>query len=112
VLETCNTGGTAWTSAQSCANGCSLGGCMDQDLVIDGVTTTLEGDLEYANSVIIRSQGQLRVGPSGWLKLTAKTITVEANTTINANDLGDDARGDSLASTLRSLTTVCHDAAP
>ncbi|MBI3180512.1 MAG: hypothetical protein HYZ27_12685, partial [Deltaproteobacteria bacterium] len=94
VPETCNSGGTAWTAAQSCANGCYLGGCMDQDLIIDGVTTTLEGDLKYSNNVIIRNQGQLRVGPTGRLKLTAKNITVEANTTINANDLGDDTRGE------------------
>lgn len=93
VPETCNMAGNGWTAAMSCSNGCYLGDCVQADLIIDGVTTTLEGDLKYSNSVIIRNQGQLRVGPSGQLKIRARTITVEANTTINANDVGDNTAG-------------------
>jgi hypothetical protein len=93
VPETCNAGGSAWVAGMTCANECYRGACTQNDLVIDGTTQTLEGDLKYSNSVVIRNQGQLRVGPSGVLRLRARTITVESNTTINANDLGNDARG-------------------
>ena len=93
VPETCNAGGSAWVAAQSCAYECYNGDCTQNDLVIDGTTQTLEGDLKFSNSVTIRNQGQLRVGPSGTLKIRARTITVESNTTINANDLGVDQRG-------------------
>ena len=99
VPETCNTGGTAWTAATSCMYECYQGACTQNDLVVDGTTVTLEGDLKYSNSVLIRNNGQLRVGPSGVLKLRARTVTVDANTTINANDLGDDTRGAGAPST-------------
>ena len=102
--EVCNAQGTGWTAMSSCMNGCYLGDCVDADLIIDGVTTTLEGDHKYANSVIIRNQGQLRVGPSGVLKIRARTISVESNTTINANDLGDDTRGEGVVSQSQSCT--------
>ncbi|MCU0695820.1 MAG: carboxypeptidase-like regulatory domain-containing protein [Myxococcaceae bacterium] len=93
VPETCNSAGSAWVAGMTCANECYRGECTQNDLVIDGTTQTLEGDLKYSNSVVIRNQGQLRVGPSGILRLRARTITVESNTTINANDLGNDSRG-------------------
>jgi hypothetical protein len=93
VPETCNPAGSAWVAGMTCANECYRGECTQNDLVIDGTTQTLEGDLKYSNSVVIRNQGQLRVGASGVLRLRARTITVESNTTINANDLGDDTRG-------------------
>jgi hypothetical protein len=94
VPETCNVGGSAWVAAQSCMNECYNGECTQNDLVIDGTTQTLEGDLKFSNNVIIRNQGQLRVGPSGVLKLRARTITIESNTTINANDQGTETRGE------------------
>lgn len=91
--ETCNAGGTAWTAATSCANGCYLGDCMQADLIVDGVTTTLEGDLSFKNDVIVRNGGSLKVGPSGVLKLRARTISIDAASNLNANDVGDDTRG-------------------
>ncbi|MDP3235117.1 MAG: carboxypeptidase regulatory-like domain-containing protein [Myxococcales bacterium] len=94
VPETCNAGGSAWVAAQSCMNECYNGECTQNDLVIDGTTQTLEGDLKFSNSVTIRNQGQLRVGPSGVLRLRARSITIESNTTINANDLGTETRGE------------------
>lgn len=72
---------------------CYNGDCTQNDLLIDGTTQTLEGDLKFSNNVTIRNQGQLRVGPTGILKIRARSITVESNTTINANDLGVDTRG-------------------
>lgn len=93
VPETCNSAGSAWVAAQTCANECYLGDCTQTDLIIDGTTETLEGDRKYSGNVIIRNQGQLRVGPTGTLRLRARTITVESNTTINANDRGLNTRG-------------------
>ncbi|MCA3012130.1 MAG: carboxypeptidase regulatory-like domain-containing protein, partial [Myxococcaceae bacterium] len=94
VPETCNTAGSAWVAAQSCMNECYNGECTQNDLIIDGTTQTLEGDLKFSNSVVIRNLGQLRVGPTGMLKLRARTITIDSNTTINANDQGTDTRGE------------------
>ena len=93
VPETCNSGGTGWTAATSCMYECYQGACTQNDLIVDGTTVPLEGDLKFSNSVIIRNNGQLRVGPSGILKIRARTITIDANTTLNANDLGDETRG-------------------
>lgn len=93
VPETCNAAGTGWTASANCAQGCYLGDCMAADLVIDGVPQTLEGDLSYANSVVIKNGGQLRVGPSGILRIRAKTITVDGASNINGNDVGDETRG-------------------
>ncbi len=91
--ETCNAAGTGWTASAACANGCYLGDCMQADLIVDGVTTTLEGDLSYKNDVIIRNGGSLKVGPTGVLKIRARTITVDGASNINANDVGQDTRG-------------------
>ncbi len=99
VPETCNPAGSAWVAAQSCMYECYRGDCTQNDLVIDGTTQTLEGDLKFSNNVTIRNQGQLRVGPTGLLKIRARSITVESNTTINANDLGVDTRGQGSAVT-------------
>ncbi len=91
--ETCNAAGNGWTSSTSCANGCYLGDCMQADLIVDGVTTTLEGDLAYKNDVIIRNGGSLKVGPSGVLKIRARNITIDGASNVNANDVGDETRG-------------------
>ncbi|MBX7099331.1 MAG: hypothetical protein K1X89_16580 [Myxococcaceae bacterium] len=86
--EVCNAQGSGWTASTTCASGCYLGDCMQADLVIDGVTQTLEGDLAFANGVVVKNGGQLKVGPSGVLKLKAKTIVVDAASNINANAVG------------------------
>ncbi len=88
IPETCSAGGTAWTAASSCANGCYLGACMDASLTVDGVTTTLDGDLSYSTDVIIKNGGSLKVGPSGVLKIHARNITIDAASNINGNDVG------------------------
>jgi len=93
VPETCNAAGTGWTAAASCTQGCYLGDCMSADLLITGVTQTMEGDLAYANSVVINNGGSLRVGPTGILKIRAKTITIDGASNINGNDVGEDTRG-------------------
>lgn len=108
VPETCNPAGSAWVAAQSCMYECYQGECTQNDLVIDGTTQTLEGDLKFSNNVTIRNQGQLRVGPSGTLKIRARTITVESNTTINANDLGIETRGQGNSSTSASCYNSCN----
>ncbi len=103
--EVCNAAGTGWTQMQACANGCYQGACMLADLVIDGVTQTLEGDLAYSNSVVVKNGGQLKVGPSGWLKLHAKTISVlDSASNINANQVGD---GGSFPSTTTYVYSYC-----
>ncbi len=105
--EVCNTAGTGWSQMQACANGCYLGDCMQADLVIDGVTQTLEGDHAYANSVVVKNGGQLQVGPSGWLKLRAKTISVlDSASNINANQVGD---GGSFPTTQVYIYSYCYD---
>jgi hypothetical protein len=80
--------GTAWTAGSACPNGCYLGTCMQSDLTVDGVTQTLEGDLSFANDVVIKNGGSLKVGPSGQLKIHAQHITIDAASNINANDIG------------------------
>src|SRR5262249_7319301 len=87
--ETCNTAGNAWTAGSACANGCWLGDCMQADLVVDGVTQTLEGDLAFKDDVVIKNGGSLKVGPSGVLKIHASHLSIDAASNINANDLGD-----------------------
>jgi hypothetical protein len=97
TVETCTDGGTSWAvaplpdaGAPQCANGCYQGSCMDADLVIDGVTRTLEGDLAFRNSVVIKNGGQLKVGPSGQLSIKAKTISVmDSASQVNANGVGN-----------------------
>jgi len=91
--ETCNAGGTGWTAAAACANGCYRGDCMQADLIVDGVTTTLEGDLAFQNDVIVRNGGSLKVGPSGVLKIRARNISIDGASNINANDVGQETRG-------------------
>ncbi|MBL8951150.1 MAG: carboxypeptidase regulatory-like domain-containing protein [Myxococcaceae bacterium] len=93
VPETCATGGASWTAATACPNGCYLGECMEADLVVDGVTTTLEGDLSFKNDVIVRNGGSIKVGPTGVLKVRARNITIDAASNINANDVGNESRG-------------------
>lgn len=96
-VETCTDGGVSWAAAPlpdagspMCANGCYKGDCMEADLVIDGITKTMEGDFSYKNSVIIKNGGQLKVGPSGQLQIKAKTITVaDSASQVNANGVGD-----------------------
>lgn len=105
--ETCNAGGTAWTAATSCANGCYLGDCMQADLIVDGVTTTLEGDLSFKNDVIVRNGGSLKVGPSGVLKIRARNVTIDAASNINATDVGDETRGQGSSQTLSCYYGSC-----
>lgn len=92
VPEVCAAGGAGWTASTTCAQGCFQGACMAADLVVDGITTTLEGELAYANGVVVKNGGQLKVGPSGVLKIRAKTITVDAASNINANSVGQETR--------------------
>jgi hypothetical protein len=92
VPEVCNAAGTAWTASQSCATSCYRGDCTQADLLVDGTTVTLEGDLKYQNSVIVRNGGSIKVGPSGILKIQANTINIDGASNINANDVGDETR--------------------
>jgi len=87
---------------------CHRGDRTQNDLVIDGTTQTLEGDLKFSNNVTIRNQGQLRVGPTGVLRIRARSITVESNTTINANDLGVHTRGAGSSATSASCYSSCN----
>lgn len=103
--EACNAGGTGWTASTACATDCYLGACIQADLVIDGVTQVLEGDQKFQNAVVIKNGGQLKVGPTGQLKLQAGSIHVDAASNINADGVGDG---------LPQTTTVqayshCHD---
>lgn len=93
IPETCNMNGTGWTAASSCPNGCYQGACMQADLIIDGVTQTLEGDLAVKNDIVIKNGGSLKVGPSGVLKLKARNITIDAASNINGNDVGQETAG-------------------
>jgi hypothetical protein len=91
--ETCNMAGTAWTAGTACPNGCWLGACMQADLVVDGVTQTLEGDLAFKNDVVIKNGGSLKVGATGQLIIHASHITIDAASNINGNDVGTETRG-------------------
>lgn len=91
VPETCNAGGTSWTAAAACATDCYLGDCIAADLVVDGVTKVLEGDLKFQNSVVVKNGGQLKVGPSGQLTIQAATISIDAASNISADGVGDGA---------------------
>lgn len=96
-VETCTDGGVAWAAlplpdagSPSCANGCYHGDCMEADLIIDGITKTMDGDFSYQNSVVIKNGGQLKVGLSGQLQIHAKTISVmDSASQVNANGVGD-----------------------
>src|SRR5690606_20466900 len=76
-----------------CTNGCYQGDCVQADLVIDGVTQTLEGDLVLSNSLVVRNGGQIVVGPSGRLKIRAKTVSIDGASSVVANAVGEDTRG-------------------
>jgi hypothetical protein len=91
--EACNATGTAWTAGTACPNGCYLGDCMQADLLVDGVTTTLEGDLAFKNDVVVKNGGSLKVGPTGVLKIRARSISIDSASNLNANDVGDETRG-------------------
>ena len=80
---------------------------MEADLLVDGVTKTLEGDLAFKNSVIVRNGGQLKVGPSGVLKIRAKRIeVVDAASQINANNSGRPKRTDSFCTGFSTAMTA------
>jgi hypothetical protein len=85
--ETC-TGGT-WSAAPACTNACFGGNCLDADLIVDGVERILEGDQRFTNSVIVRNGGSIKVGPTGQLRLKAKSVLIDAASNINANGVGD-----------------------
>lgn len=91
--EVCNSTGTGWTATQSCQTSCHKGDCIPADLIIDGVTQTLEGEIVLQNSFIVRNGGQVVVGPSGALKVKAKTISIDAASSIVANNVGDETIG-------------------
>jgi hypothetical protein len=91
VPEACE--GAAWTQGAACPSGCDRGDCVLSDLVVDGVTQTLEGDLTVQNDVVIKNGGSLRVGPSGSLKIHARNVTIDPGSNLSADDLGDDPRG-------------------
>lgn len=110
-VETCSDGGVSWQSrplpdagSASCANGCYQGDCMEADLIVDGVTKVLEGDLSFKNSVVIRNGGQLKVGPSGQLSIKAKSISVQDSASqLNANGVGND-----MQTTKVSVYSYCY----
>lgn len=112
TVETCSDGGTSWmvsalpdAGSPQCSNGCYQGGCMEADLVIDGITRTLEGDFSFKNSVVIKNGGQLKVGPSGQLRIKAKTISVmDSASQVNANGVGDKPG----SATSVSVYSHCH----
>lgn len=85
--ETC-TGG-AWVAAPACGNACFAGNCLEADLIVDGVERVLEGDQRFTNSVIVRNGGSIKVGPTGQLRLKAKSVLIDAASNINANGVGD-----------------------
>lgn len=103
VPETCN--GTAWSGATACATDCYQGACIQADLVIDGVTQVMEGDHKFQNSVVIKNGGQLKVGPTGELKLQAASIHVDAASNINADGVGDGVA----PTTAVQVYSHCHD---
>jgi Carboxypeptidase regulatory-like domain len=103
--ESCNAGGTGWSSGTQCATDCYLGACIQADLIIDGTTQVLEGDLKFQNSVVIKNGGQLKVGPTGELKLQAASIHVDASSNINADNVGDGVAG----TTTVQVYSHCHD---
>ena len=115
TVETCTDGGLSWAASAlpdagsaSCTNGCYRGGCMEADLIIDGLTRTMEGDYSFKNSVVIKNGGQLKVGPSGQLQLHARTISVaDSASQVNANGVGDLA-GSSCASACEPPTPRCR----
>lgn len=91
--ETCNAGGTGWAAGTGCTTSCYKGACVEVDLVIDGITKTLEGELVFQNGVVVKNGGQIKVGSTGKLLLRAKTVSIDAASSIVASGTGDDTRG-------------------
>jgi hypothetical protein len=104
--ETCNAGGTGWTAGTACSTDCYQGACIAADLIVDGVTQVLEGDLKFQNSVIVRNGGQIKVGPTGELKIQAASIHVDADSNINADGVGGSA---TVQPTPVQVYSHCHD---
>jgi hypothetical protein len=67
-------------------------GNPNKTLVIDGTTTALGGSVSY-DYVIIKNGGQLQVNGTGWLNLTAKNVTVDSTSWINATLVGGNGGG-------------------
>lgn len=92
VAETCVDADGGWAPAAPCDAGCVAGGCL-VDLLVDGTTLTMEGIHTYRH-LRVTDGGSIRLGASGVLELRAATIVVDPGGTINADDLGDDQRGE------------------
>jgi hypothetical protein len=98
--ETCNSGGTGWNTGTTCSTTCWAGACIDADLIVDGITVTMDGEHHYQNGVIVRNGGQIHVGASGALVLRARTVSVDAASTIIATGVGTGAH--------RNAYATCH----
>jgi len=84
-VDTCNSAGSAWTlDTTSCTTGCLDGTCLEPDLVVDGVSVTMDGDHHYPNSVLLKNGGSIQVGTTGYLGLYAPTIDVQVASSITA----------------------------
>lgn len=92
VPETCSAA-SVWSAGVTCTSGCWLGECVQPDLVIEGRTVTLSGDIRVGNAIVIRDGGILKVAASKdggveGLTLRAKSISIDSSSRIDANGAG------------------------
>ncbi|HUB08134.1 MAG TPA: hypothetical protein VMB50_14090, partial [Myxococcales bacterium] len=82
-VDTCSDAGTAWElDTSSCTDGCVSGSCIQDSLVVDGQTVTMDGVHTYANGVVVKNGGSIQVGATGSLTLVAASIDVEISSSI------------------------------
>jgi hypothetical protein len=106
--EVCNAGGTAWTAQAACSSTfCYYGACAEPSLLVDAdANKTLDGEHVYAGDVIIKSSSTVKV-PSGKLIIRAKTVTMDATSSISVTATGDDPRGRGTDGGATSCYTGC-----
>ncbi|MCA9669414.1 MAG: carboxypeptidase regulatory-like domain-containing protein, partial [Myxococcales bacterium] len=94
VAEVCKSDGSGYNVDQSCsATFCQSGVCAKPSLLLDNTTVTMEGEHIYAGDVILKNNSQINIGPSGWLRIRAQNISIDATSSITAPAVGNFAGG-------------------
>ncbi|MBW2736723.1 MAG: hypothetical protein JRH20_30420, partial [Deltaproteobacteria bacterium] len=112
-VETCKADGSGWEAGADCsATFCYQGVCAEPNLLLDNQTVTMEGQHVYDGDVILKNNAHINIGPSGWLRIRAKNIDIDATSDIVAPAVGDDPRGKGGSGGTKSCTpTYCSSSA-
>jgi hypothetical protein len=103
--ELCNAGGTAWTAQTACTTYCYAGACAEPGLVVDAdANKTLDGEHIYDGDVVIKNSSTVKV-PTGVLIIRAKSVIMDATSSISVTATGDDPRGKGGADGTKGCTT-------